>query len=160
MEHIWTKLMHKIWQNHLLCAFVANLKIGAIYALHLESFCDKNLAIRKVFAFCDSAAMPWFISNIPFRRTIPSSNNWNYSNFSCPFSRLTYMWLTQSQDEVKMWQHFCYTVYTSWRHNLHPTLEIISSIFPKISKISLNSKFFRNLKKKHFSRKFPELGVY
>ena len=44
-------LMHKILQNHLLCAFVANLKIGALYP---ESFCDKNLAIRKVFAFCDS----------------------------------------------------------------------------------------------------------
>ena len=54
MEHIWTMLMHKILQTHLLCAFVANLKIGAIYALYPESFCDKNLAIRKVFAFCDS----------------------------------------------------------------------------------------------------------
>ena len=39
------------------CVFVANLKIDAIYALYPESFCDKNLAIRKVFAFCDSAAM-------------------------------------------------------------------------------------------------------
>ena len=47
--------MHKILQNHLLCAFVANLKIGAIYALYPESFCEKNLAIRKVFAFCKSA---------------------------------------------------------------------------------------------------------
>jgi len=47
-------LMHKILQNNLLCAFVANLKIDAIYALYPESFCDKNLAIRKVFAFCDS----------------------------------------------------------------------------------------------------------
>ena len=54
MEHIWTMLMHKILQNHLLCAFVANLKIDAIYALYPESFCDKNLAIRKVFAFSDS----------------------------------------------------------------------------------------------------------
>ena len=54
MEHIWTMLMHKILQNHLLSAFVANLKIYAIYALYPESFCDKNLAIRKVFAFCDS----------------------------------------------------------------------------------------------------------
>ena len=44
--------MHKILQIHLLCAFVANLKIDALYP---ESFCDKNLAIRKVFAFCDSA---------------------------------------------------------------------------------------------------------
>ena len=58
MEHIWTVLMHKILQNHLLCAFVANFKIGAIYALYPESFCDKNLAIRKVFAFCDSAQCP------------------------------------------------------------------------------------------------------
>ena len=47
-------LMHIILQNHLLCAFVANLKIDAIYALYPESFCDKNLAIQKVFAFCDS----------------------------------------------------------------------------------------------------------
>ena len=54
MEHIWTMLMHKILQNQLLCAFVANLKIDASYALYPESFCDKNLAIRKVFAFCDS----------------------------------------------------------------------------------------------------------
>ena len=46
--------MHKILQNHLLCAFVANLKIDALYALYPESFCGKNLAIRKVFAFCDS----------------------------------------------------------------------------------------------------------
>ena len=55
MEQIWTMLMQKILQNHLLCTFVANLKIGTIYALYPESFCDKNLAIRKVFAFCDSA---------------------------------------------------------------------------------------------------------
>ena len=47
--------MHKFLQNHLLCAFVANLKIDLIYALYPESFCDKNLAIRKVFAFCDSS---------------------------------------------------------------------------------------------------------
>ena len=54
MEHNWTMLMHKILQNHLLSTFVADLKIDAIYALYPESFCDKNLAIRKVFAFCDS----------------------------------------------------------------------------------------------------------
>ena len=46
--------MHKILQNHLLCAFVANLKIDAIYAFDPKGFCDKNLAIRKVFAFSDS----------------------------------------------------------------------------------------------------------
>ena len=47
--------MHKILQTHLLRAFVANLKIDTIYALYPESFCDKNLAVRKVFAFSDSA---------------------------------------------------------------------------------------------------------
>ena len=55
MGHIWTMLMHKILQNQLLCAFVADLKLDTIYALYPESFCEKNLAIRKVFAFCDSA---------------------------------------------------------------------------------------------------------
>ena len=42
-------------KKNLLYAFVSNLKIVAIYALYPESFCDKNLAVRKVFAFSDSA---------------------------------------------------------------------------------------------------------
>ena len=67
MEHIWTMLMYKILQNHLLCAFVANLKIGAIYALYPESFCEKDLAIRKVFAFCESAINWWHSFLIPFK---------------------------------------------------------------------------------------------
>ena len=46
--------MLNILQAHLLRAFVANSKIDAIYALYPESFCDKNLAVRKVFAFSDS----------------------------------------------------------------------------------------------------------
>ena len=50
--------MLKILQAHLLRAFVAKLKIYAIYALYPESFCDKNLASRKVFAFCDSVDNP------------------------------------------------------------------------------------------------------
>ena len=41
MEHIWTIPLLKILQAHLLLAFVANLKIDAIYALYPESFCDK-----------------------------------------------------------------------------------------------------------------------
>ena len=41
-------------QTHFLRICVANLKIDAIYVFYPESFCDKNLAIRKVFAFCDS----------------------------------------------------------------------------------------------------------
>ena len=53
-QHIWTMLLHEILQTHLLRALVANLKIDAIYALYLESFCEPNLAIRKVFAFSDS----------------------------------------------------------------------------------------------------------
>ena len=58
VEHIWTILMLKILQAHLLRAFVANLEIDAIYALYPKSFCDKILAIRKVFAFCDSGNLP------------------------------------------------------------------------------------------------------
>ena len=58
VKNVWIVLMVKILQAHLLCAFVANLKIDAIYALYPESFCDKNLAFRKVFAFCDSAVFP------------------------------------------------------------------------------------------------------
>ena len=54
VEHIWTIVMLKILQAHLLRAFVANLKIDAIYALYPECFCDKNLAIWKVFALSDS----------------------------------------------------------------------------------------------------------
>ena len=46
--------MHKILQSDLLRAFVTNLKIETIYALYPESFCEKNLAFRKVFAFSDS----------------------------------------------------------------------------------------------------------
>ena len=42
-------------QTHFLRVFVANLKNDAIYAFYPESFCDNNLAIRKVFAFSDSA---------------------------------------------------------------------------------------------------------
>ena len=51
--------MHEILQTHLLRALVANLKIGVIYALYPESFCDPNLAIRKVFAFSDSGHASW-----------------------------------------------------------------------------------------------------
>ena len=49
--------MHKMLQTHLLWAFVANLKIDAIYALYPESFCDPNLAIQKVFAFSDPGGL-------------------------------------------------------------------------------------------------------
>ena len=48
--------MHKILQTHLLRAFVANLKIYAIYAHHPEIFGDINLAVQKVFAFSDYAS--------------------------------------------------------------------------------------------------------
>ena len=75
VEHIWTILMLKILHAHLLRTFVANSKIDAIYVLYPESFCDKNLAVRKVFAFSDSVLMlhcrilllnqcaQWFISH-------------------------------------------------------------------------------------------------
>ena len=54
VKHAWVVLVIKILQAHLLRAFVANLKIDAIYALYPDSFCDKNLAVRTVFAFSDS----------------------------------------------------------------------------------------------------------
>ena len=44
-EHIWTILMLRILQANLLRAFVANLKIGAMYTLYPESFYDKNIAV-------------------------------------------------------------------------------------------------------------------
>ena len=47
--------MLKILHAHLLRTFVANLKIDAISALNPESLSDKYLAVRKVFAFSDSA---------------------------------------------------------------------------------------------------------
>ena len=46
LEHIWTTFMLKILQAHVLSAF---------YLIYLESFCSKNLAVRIVFAFSDSA---------------------------------------------------------------------------------------------------------
>ena len=50
MEHIWTMVMLKICKH----TFFGYLKIDAIYAFYPDSFCDKNLAIRKVFVFSDS----------------------------------------------------------------------------------------------------------
>ena len=49
--------MLKILHAHLLRTFVANSKIDAIYALYPESLSDKYLAVRKVFAFSDSAGL-------------------------------------------------------------------------------------------------------
>ena len=51
MDHIWTILMLRIMQAHLWLAFATNLKIDVIYVLYLESFCDKNLAVRMVLVF-------------------------------------------------------------------------------------------------------------
>ena len=53
-------LDHAYAQNLAKTTFVANLKIDVIYAFYPESFCDKNLAIRKVFAFCDSVCQAPF----------------------------------------------------------------------------------------------------
>ena len=58
--------MHKILQNHLLCAFVGNLKIDALYTLYPESFCGKNLAIQKALAFCDSECLIAHIQCVTF----------------------------------------------------------------------------------------------
>ena len=52
-------ILKQFWQNFVkkfrftrLCREIVNV---ANYALYPESFCDENLAIRKVFAFSDSA---------------------------------------------------------------------------------------------------------
>ena len=50
LDHVYAKNL----ANPNLRAFVAILKIDVIYAVYPERFCDKNLAIRKVFAFSDS----------------------------------------------------------------------------------------------------------
>ena len=52
-DHGYAKILH----THFLLIFVAKLKIDAIYVFYLESFCDKNLALRKVFVFSDSAPL-------------------------------------------------------------------------------------------------------
>ena len=49
--------MLKILHAHLLRTFVANSKTDAIYALYPESLSNKYLAVRKVFAFSDSAEL-------------------------------------------------------------------------------------------------------
>ena len=51
-------------QTHFLRVFVANLKNDAIYGFYPESFCDKNLAIRKVFAFSDSDKYQHYVTNV------------------------------------------------------------------------------------------------
>ena len=62
---IWISYKCTVWSifGPLLClkfanthsrVFVANLKNDAIYAFYPESFCDKNLALWKVFFFSDS----------------------------------------------------------------------------------------------------------
>ena len=43
--------LSKILQNHLLCAYVVELKIDAIYALYLESFATKILLSGKFSLF-------------------------------------------------------------------------------------------------------------
>ena len=52
--HICQKYMKFFSFTHL----CRKSKCVAIYALYPESFCVKNLAIRKVFAFSDSGVAP------------------------------------------------------------------------------------------------------
>ena len=62
---IWISYKCTLWSifGPLLCLKFANtlftrvVKNDAIYGFYPESFCDKNLAIWKVFAFCDSAPL-------------------------------------------------------------------------------------------------------
>ena len=73
-------------QTHFLHVLVANLKIDAIYAFYPESFCDNNLAIRKVFAFSDSAFMTHlflFCCQISFFSFCDKLFLFLWQNFSC-----------------------------------------------------------------------------
>ena len=93
VEHIWGIHMLKILQAHLLQAFVANSKIGAICVLYTESFRDKNLAVRKVFAFSDSGndmddntMNPIIIINISGTYTLTATNKWGEDTVACEVS--------------------------------------------------------------------------
>ena len=63
--------MLKILQAHLLPAFVANSKIDAIYALYLESFCDKILLSGKFSLFLTLSCT---LAEVFCTRPIPSSS--------------------------------------------------------------------------------------
>ena len=53
MEHIWTIVMLEICK-HTFYDYLSRIW-KMMQGFYPESFCDKNLAIRKVFAFSDSA---------------------------------------------------------------------------------------------------------
>ena len=74
--------LSKILQNHLLCAFVADLKIDAIYALYPKSFCNKNLANRKVFVFCDSGMEELIVELISVENVWCLWESWSFLHLS------------------------------------------------------------------------------
>ena len=115
MVHIWTMLMHKILQNHLLCAFVANLKIDAIYALYPESFCYKNLAIRKVFAFCDSDKNMMNRTPKTSRRPPMNSSDRKRGGGPTPNCKFPFFWNTSLSELL-----FCEIFLGSFLHNPPP----------------------------------------
>jgi len=55
-KHIWTMLMHKIWQTHLLRAVVGNLKIYDLRALS-RKFLRQNSCYPESFHFSDSGSL-------------------------------------------------------------------------------------------------------
>ena len=151
MEHIWTILMLKILHAHLLRNFVANSKIDAIYALYPESFCDKNLAVRKVFAFSDSAELwAWLALPVPFLHWYEC--HWTYylnSELQWPYlwaqlAGLIFGFATASQ--AKGWkrallEHFLVGFHHFFRHFFAPTSTLCMKI-PILQKNQSNSFIF------------------
>ena len=87
LEHIWTIVMLEIFK-HTFYAYLSRIwKKVQFTGFNPESFCDKNLAIRKVFAFSDSDeskhSMPWVCC--AFANVI-------YCNLGARFAVLMTMW--------------------------------------------------------------------
>ena len=100
MEHILTMLMHKILQNHLLCTFVAILKIDFIQKV----FATKILLSGKFSLFVTLPA-----AFLCFRESSSTYLNWKWHQYSClsreclqQYSFLT--WECHHQHSVLTWE--------------------------------------------------------
>ena len=59
-----------------------NFKIDAIYAFYPESFCNKNLANRKVFVFCDSGMEELIVELISVENVWCLWESWSFLHLS------------------------------------------------------------------------------
>ena len=97
--HIWQKYMKLSSFTH----FCRENKSVAIYALFPESFCVKNLAIRKVFAFSDSGV--WQdLRTQSFLDVLDSAKNWTIQPNLKNLPEVSWLdWLRPSKEQV-LWQ--------------------------------------------------------